>query len=314
MKKPRAREVVDPPEQKTNWTIISLIGGLVLLVGIIVYFAIGKSENQDRLTNSEVATSSEPSHEKLCSDNTVYGLIKNELFRRAAQLRGSDQAAYDRLANFASLRMENPVEESEDRKAGTVNCSGSLFLDLPPGVAVAGGRRSLMSNVDYSVSMQGAGSGILAGLRNADAIITPLATLARTVPPQTAPVTEPLGNEAGAEPSPAEPQAQSSAPPSAVDHGSPDSRQGNECGAAASRRQIELCDPGLGALDRQVTSEYAQAFSVATPEQRVILRDTARRFTSYRDSCQTSSCIREAYNGRLREIRDIIEGKWRPSQ
>ena len=53
---------------------------------------------------------------------------------------------------YAVLRMENPVMESEDSTTGAVNCSGSLSLDLPPGVAVVGGRRTLMSDVDYTVS------------------------------------------------------------------------------------------------------------------------------------------------------------------
>lgn len=316
MKPPRTGEVVDPPERKANRTIIALILGLILLVVIIAYFATSKTDNQDRLTNSKVATAPEASPEKLCASNAVYEILKRELFRRAAQLRGSDQAAYDRLANYASVRMENPVEESEDSKSGTINCSGSLFLDLPPGVAVAGGRRNLMSEVDYSVSAQGSGSGMLAGLRNADAIVTPLATLVRSGPAATEPARETPGNESEAELNSAVPEATGAAPPSAEEHSvSARSRPSFDCTKAQGQSQIAICaDPALGVLDRQVADEYAHAFSVATQEQRVILRDTARRFTSYRDRCPTKSCVSDAYNGRVREIRDIIEGRWQASQ
>ena len=43
--------------------------------------------------------------------------------------------------------------ESQDGATGAINCSGSLSLDLPPGVAVVGGRRTLMSDVDYTSSL-----------------------------------------------------------------------------------------------------------------------------------------------------------------
>jgi uncharacterized protein len=60
--------------------------------------------------------------------------------------------------------------------------------------------------------------------------------------------------------------------------------------------------------------EYARAISLASPEQREILRDTARRFYAYRDHCTTNACIGDAYTDRMREIRDIMEGRWEPSQ
>ena len=184
---PEAGPGVQPPVRKLNWTMISLIGGLVLLVLLIAYFATRKSANQDRLTNANVAASSSQSREKLCASRATYDLIKAELFRRAAQMRGSDQAAYDQLSDAAVVRMENPVMESEDGSTGAVNCSGSMSLDLPPGVTVAGGRRTLMSDVDYTVQQAADGSGMVVLLHNADALLTPLATLVRVVQPAPEP-------------------------------------------------------------------------------------------------------------------------------
>jgi hypothetical protein len=58
--------------------------------------------------------------------------------------------------------------------------------------------------------------------------------------------------------------------------------------------------------------EYGRAIGVATPEQRDQLRQTARRFYVYRDRCPDRQCMAAAYAGRVREIRDIIEGRWQP--
>ncbi len=56
-----------------------------------------------------------------------------------------------RSQSAATLRMENPVMESQDKDTGAINCSGSLSLDLPPGVAADGGRTTLMSDIDYTI-------------------------------------------------------------------------------------------------------------------------------------------------------------------
>jgi hypothetical protein len=180
---PERERGVHKPVRRLNGTVIALIAGLVLLVLLVAYFASRGNGDQDKLTNAEVSSGTVQSRDKLCASSATYNLIKRELFSRAAQLRGSDRAAYDRLSSVAVVRMENPVMESEDSSTGAVNCSGSLSLDLPPGVAVVGGRRSLMSDVDYTVQPAADGSGNVVLLRNADSIITPLATLARVGQP-----------------------------------------------------------------------------------------------------------------------------------
>src|SRR5438874_427921 len=139
--------------RRLNPTLLALLGGVVILLLIIAYFATNRNSEQDKLTgnaitsNEVIATRTAPP-EKRCAAQATYDLIKRELFRRAAQQRGSNQATYDQLAGFAVARMENPVVESEDSTTRAVSCSGSLSLDLPPGVAVVGGRRTMMANVD----------------------------------------------------------------------------------------------------------------------------------------------------------------------
>jgi hypothetical protein len=294
------------PSGRPNWTLIALIAAVAFLVLIVAYFATRGNSNQDKLTNAELAQSApQPSRAKLCASSTTYDFIKRELFRRAAQLRGSDQAAYDRVSAAAVVRMDNPVMESEDTSTGAVNCSGSLSLDLPPGVT-AGGRTTLMSDVDYSVQQAADGSGMAVVLRNAEAIITPLSTLAQvTQPPPQTDVNE-IAPESPDENQTAPEADQPATPP-------PQSVQ-LPCANPRTRGDSAVCsDPGLSALDRNVAAEYGRAFAVATPEQRAQLRQTAQRFSAYRSRCPDRQCIASAYAGRLREIRDIIEGRWQPA-
>src|SRR4051794_21165521 len=164
--------------RRLNPTLLALLAGLVVLLLVIAYFATNRDSDQDKLREGQVTSARSASPEKRCATQATYELIKRELFRRAAQLRGSDQAAYDKLATFAAIRMENPVLESEDRNTGALNCSGSLSLDLPPGVAVAGGRRTLIADVDYAIEPGGNVT-----LRNADTTMAPLAALSRVAQP-----------------------------------------------------------------------------------------------------------------------------------
>ena len=297
-----------PTVPKLNWTTIGLIGGLIVLVLVIAYFATSRNADQDKLTGTALRQAQAPDPEKNCASKTTYDTIKRELFRRAAQLRGSDQATYDKLAGFALLRMENPVMESEDRSTGAVNCSGSVSLDLPPGVAAVGGRRSLTADVDYTVQP---GGGV--ALRNADTIIAPLATLARVAPPRAAPAET---NESAV---PEQTEANAAASVSAnVQPGPPSTSPGRpsfDCARARTRGETEVCsDSGLAALDVNMASQYRRAIEGASPEQRALLQSTRDRFLRYRDRCPNRQCMGAAYVGRMREIRDIMEGRWRPQQ
>ena len=309
---------VHDPMQRLNWTTIALIAGLVLVLGLVAYFAINRNSEQDKLSDSQIRQTQPGDNSKSCATNATYDLIKAELFRRAAQLRGSDQAAFDKLSAVASLRMENPVMESEDSNSGAVNCSGSLSLDLPPGIAVVGGRRTLMSDVDYTV--QPAADGAVVLLRNADAIIAPLATLAKVEQPAPEVPAPAESNEAapaqGNSAAPVPPAAPAPAPPPAArpEPARPVSaRPSFDCARARSKSELAVCsNSGLAALDRNLAAQYARSLDAATAEQRQLLHQTQDRFLRYRDRCANNACIGDAYVGRMREIRDIVEGQWQP--
>jgi hypothetical protein len=61
-----------------------------------------------------------------------------------------------------------------------------------------------------------------------------------------------------------------------------------------------------------MAAQYGRALAQASPDEHDLLRDTAHRFYAYRDRCSDNRCIGAAYVGRMREIRDIVEGRWQP--
>jgi uncharacterized protein YecT (DUF1311 family) len=296
-----------------SWTTIALIGALLLLILLVAFFATRGNPDQDKLTGSETAadnaaTASDPS--KLCASKATYESIKHDLFRRAAQVRGSDQPAFDTLSNYASLRMEHPVMESQDRTTGAVNCSGSLSLDLPPGVAIVGNRRTLTADVDYTVQPAADGSGPVVLLRNVDAIVTPLATLTKVSQPEAQPGAE---DEMDAEDVQENVAASESANKEVGPQTDYPGRPSFDCSNARSKGEVAVCsDSGLSALDVNMATQYRRAIGSASPEERAILQRTRDRFLAYRDRCPNRSCIADAYVGRMKEIRDIMEGNWQP--
>ena len=149
-------------------------------------------------------------------------------------------------SRLAVVRMENPVLESENKDNGAVNCSGSLSLDLPPGVTVVGGRRTLTADVDYSIQPAADGSGDVVLLRNADPIIAPLATLARAAQPIVQPAAPAESN--GVAPA-GPPVTAPTTPPSAPAPGS-SARPSFDCANARTSGEVAVCaDSTLSSMD-----------------------------------------------------------------
>ena len=306
---PRRDERVGGTVQRVNPTILAAIalGALILLIVAMMVFA-GRDGEDDRLTGDEV-TASREDPEQRCASRATYDQIKRELFRRAAALRGSDEAVFGDIAGYSTIRMEAPALSDENAETDAVTCNGALTLDLPPKVAVVGGRRSLSADVLYTIQPAADGSGNVVTLANADEIITPLATLARTRPSaeETLNQVDPA-NEVAVEPAaPVDPLAPTPDAPTAI------ASPSFNCAAARSSGEVAVCnDAGLAALDRRMAAQFASAMSDANAEQRANLQRTRDSFLRYRDGCPDNACIAETYRGRIREIRDIMLGTWRP--
>lgn len=299
-------------------TLIAIVlFGLIVLLLFGFWLSQGGRPEQDRLSDAEVEQGSRPLDdvEKRCGSQRTYELIKRDLFRRAAEIRGSDRAAFDRLTAASSVRMESPSVTARNPDLGSVSCSGRLSLDLPPGVAVVGGRRTLQADINYRLQPAADGSGQLLFMEGADSILVPLATLARMAEtadrggsaPPLAGVNEPSVPIAMEIPQP--PVARPAEPSRPV------VRPSYDCRNARTPSEIAVCNnPQLASLDRQMAAQYGRAVAAADAQRRNWLAATRDSFLRYRDRCDTSACIADAYRGRMREINDIMSGRWRPGR
>ena len=301
------------------------IGVLVLIIAVVMMTR-PRTLDRDKLSDAQAAGAGASAPEKRCASQATYDRIKVELFRRAAQVRTSDQSVFDRLAAYASVRMERPLLRSHDVELGTVRCTGRLSLDLPPGLAVVGGRRTLSADVDYVLQPAADASGDVVMLEGADPIVVPLATLTRTGETAAAPtapsvvegmpVDQPLSGSSVGIP-PADPAAPIAEPGQTPEQraSTDNARPSFNCRYARTRGEIAVCrEPGLASLDRQMASQFYRALRTADPRQRATLTATRDSFLRYRDRCPSNACIAETYRGRIREIRDIMSGDWRPAQ
>lgn len=282
------------------------LGALILLIVGMMVIGRQSSEDDRLLGDEEAAVQQDP--QELCSSRAIYGQIKAELFRRAVQMRGRDHAAYEKIASEAAVRMEAPVLRDESAEGGSVTCNGTLALDLPSEVTVPGGRRSLSADILYTIQPNSSSVTI----SNADEIVRPLATLVRT-----APTTDEMLNQM--DPAASLPTED---PMVAVDPLAPipeNSAVGSgpsfDCADASTGSEVAVCNsPVLAALDRRMAAQFERALNGATPAQRTTLESTRSTFLRYRDACPDEACIAETYRGRMREIRDIMLGSWRPGR
>ena len=305
MKEPRRRSDVADSVQKLNPHLIALgVLGVLLAAVLLFIFTRGGDSGQDKLGDGQVGSNvAGEDPEERCAAPANNDRIKRELFRRAAAIRARDQAAYDKLVGFAVLRSETPLLRGYDQRVDSVSCSAFVSLDLPPGVAVAGGRRTLSGDVSYVLR------GTALTLTEAEAIVAPLATLARDNQPPEAGLDEPLVEppaEATADNVAASESASQPVGPTTVYPGRPSF----DCDEAETPGEIAVCsNASLSALDVTMATQYRRALATASPAQRTALVRTRDRFLAYRDDCPTVGCIRDAYMGRMREIRDIAEGR-----
>jgi curved DNA-binding protein CbpA len=262
-----------------------------------------------------------------CASTAASGLIRDELFRRAARLRGSDAAGLGRVASHALVRIESSTRSSQ---AGAAGCHGFVALDLPPGLVVDGGRTNLTAEVAYGLVERTGGRLDLASLTGANALIRSLATVAPEQREETAPVIEPVPPPKIAEISPpaATPLAKP-APAKSVDKPAgpkvaPASTAKKpavaakfatsfNCSVASAAAEKTICASGnLAALDRQAALLYSQSWGQANEAKRSALLQTRAQFVDRRNKCGSEACLTSAYLARMREMADIMAGRQKP--
>lgn len=305
---------------------LAFAGLFILVLGILLSRERGSASGQPAV--KQTASGAAAGVGQRCGSQRTYDRIKLELFRRAVETRGSGREPFDRLSTYSVARMERPLLADYDKELGTVRCSGRLSLDLPPGVAVVGGRRTLSADIDYVLQPAADGSGDVVMLEGADPIIIPLATLAQTssrsalpspsIPAETqdenstprSEVLSPQDNELPAQrQAPTNPATRENAQ---AEQPTVRSSPSFNCRYARTRSEIAVCsDNGLAALDREMAAQYLRAIAKADARERRLLTTTRDQFLRHRDRCTSEACIAQSYRGRMRQISDIEAGRLR---
>lgn len=288
---------------------------LVLLL-VVLAAAFGLSltsmEGDTGKTAEERAEPKQEAIEDACASRATFQGLKLLLFDQAGRTLTGDRVNFDILAANAVVRMDNPVVESRDEELRLTRCTGNLILELPPG-AERGfeGERRLTADVTYEVQAAADGSGPVYRLGGADAMIARLAAFdmagQRLQAPEPALPDDPFANMAEPSPFPVPEPAPQPEPPPPPPPRESDSNPSFDCDDARTRGEIMVCGSGrLGSLDRRMADMYEDAMDDAGRRTRNRLVRTRDNFLAYRDRCRDEACIAQAYDGRMREIRDIV--------
>lgn len=295
---------------------------VVLALGALLaaYVLVGsqRGAGDDRLReNQGAAAAGRPSVPGAdCAAQRTYDELRRELFRKAAALRGRDEAAFDRIARNAMLTVDRPRLLSNDQAIGQQRCAGTLTVALPPGLATGSGQSRLSGEAEYAVQPAADGSGPAVTVIGGDSLTAALATLVRSGGPTASPAAPPASPPLAPTPSvpvpvpapPGGPMAPPAPPPTAH---SLAARPSFDCRRAQTRSERAVCSSEeLAALDRRMAAQFGRAMAVAGPGERVMLQRTRLRFLTYREGCGTDRCIADAYRGRMAEIADIVSGRW----
>ena len=275
---------------------------LSLLVAASLMIAGCGRGDGDRLDDNQVAAAAgddEVAADRRCTAAAIHEAVKRELFRRAAEIRGSNAENYARIAGFALLVMDGAAPTEPGTPNDEAKCGARATLKLPPNLAVAGGRTSITGRIGFNVS-PGASPDVT--VTDGEAITLPLATLMQRrdpVEPAPPPEPEPEPDPIAPLPEPAEP--------------APTSQPSFDCDRARTKSEYAVCaSPSLAALDRVMASRYRSALANAGPGEARLLAETRDRFLGYRNACGSDACIAQTYRGRMREIDDIMAGRWQP--
>ncbi|HWH18758.1 MAG TPA: hypothetical protein VNT77_10580 [Allosphingosinicella sp.] len=308
--------------------LIWVLGGLLAVLAAVLGYTLAQppSGMQSRERKVETAAVKGQPVDQACASIATYDRLKGLVFEEAARSGNADPANLTLLANNSIVRMENPVVKSRDEALGATVCTGRFVLELPPGAERAfGGQKRLVADVEYSAQAAADGSGLVYRLSGAEPIVSRLAAFnlqnRQIVPSER---TELAEADAGAardrdsddEPDPAPAKQAAPAPrPAPVAQPRPQpapapatANPSFNCRYARTRGERMVCgSSSLAARDRAMAALYYSSMEQANARARRALQQTRNRFLAYRDRCPTEACIAEAYEGRMREIRDIME-------
>jgi hypothetical protein len=281
-----------------------------------------KKDAPDAKSEKQIAEERRERIRKACASEATYVRLKELVFDEAARIRNSDPRNLDPLAAGSVVRMEKPLVKSRDEDLNVTVCSGTFFLELPPGAEnVFDGKLRLSAEVEYAAQAAADGSGMVYQMDGAEPIIYRLAAfgMGDRPLPQPVPVSPPVAPDrppdervlAGGEP----PRPESPEPVVKADRpaGEPAAagaaRPSFNCRYARTSTEKKVCaSPALAAKDRAMASLYYDLMARSDPSTRSHLRRSRDSFLARRERCGGEECIAAAYDSRSAEIRRIAEG------
>lgn len=341
-----AAAYVPPRRRRPSPTALFATAAIALLLMVVIWPTRPERERPVRAAAGQAlqAAAPKPDSAARCASRATHERIKRELFRRAARLRGSDQAAFERIAGSSLIRVDRPELMAQNELLGTIRCRANVALDLPPGVAVLGGRRSLTAQIGYALEADGSSA---ISLSDEGLVVAPLATLAQVRRPPDIGGEEPAkARPPVVEPPPAPPPVRvvpvpppvrvapvrvaqtkvaparaGAAPPAKAAPAPPPARAEPErpasqaqpsfsCRYAKGRGENAVCgNADLARLDRHLAVLYGQSWGQADAARRERLLSTRERFLARRDACRSDACVTGVYVRRMREVSEIMAAK-----
>lgn len=290
---------------------IALMALLVVLAATFGLSLTGMNEGSREATAEQRAEEKE-AIEDACASRTTFQGLKQLVFDRARTSLTGDRVNFDILAASAFVRMENPAVAERDEGLSLTRCTGRFILELPPGAERGfDGERRLMADVTYEVQEAADGSGQVYRMTGAETIVQRLAMFdmqgQRLQAPEPVVADDPFTNMAEPLPSPLPVPGPDPAPEPPPPPRTADSNPSFDCDDARTRGEILVCGSDrLGTLDRRMADLYGDAIDDADRRTRRRLVRTRDNFLAYRDRCRDEGCVAQAYDGRMREIRDIM--------
>ena len=269
-------------------------------------------KNNDTLSEADVAASQGTAAklntaDRRCASVHTSNAVKAQLFARAAEIRGGFADNYARIGGFSLLQLDGAAPVTLVGEGEAVDCRAHAVLRLPPGLHASGGRTQVGGDIDYTVA---SGAGGIVTLGAAEAVTEPLASLSqsRAGSVSAQPAAPPVPIPPRQPPAPATAEVRRLPPLAPV----PDTSPSFNCARARTSSERAVCaSPGLATLDRTMASHYLAALGTADSDAAQLLRQTRDPFLGFRERCGSdASCIDRVYRGRIREIDDILGGRW----
>ena len=310
----------DPKTAEKRGIARQLLLAAAALLGISACDWMQKKDAPGAKTEKQLAEERRERIRKACASDATYIRLKELVFDEAARIRNSDPRNLDPLAAGSVVRMEKPLVKSRDEDLNVTVCTGTFFLELPPGAEnVFDGKRRLSAEVEYAAQAAADGSGMVYQMDGAEPIIYRLAAFGVTdrpmpkigaVPQPGASAKMPaepvLADAEPVEQEPAEPVKKARPAPTPVTGGA---RPSFNCRYAKTATEKKVCaSPALAAKDRAMASLYYDLMARADPSVRSHLRRSRDAFLARRERCGSEECVAAAYDARSAEIRRIAAG------